>query len=227
MTARDPEQLAAVAAHDLRGHLVGMEGYAQLLGTLAAVREDPAARTMLEQLSLGAEHGLALVDDLLAFATCLWRRDEPSPVDLDALVAQVIPRVLGDRDPSSVRIGPLGSVLADPALVRHLLRHLLVNALTYVAPGVEPRVELTAQPVDGGLLEVQVADNGLGIAVEEREVVFEAFERGTATAALPGTGLGLAICRQVVTRYGGQIGVADSPYGGTSMIFTLPRADVR
>ena len=222
MTYRDPEQLAAVAAHDLRGHLVGMDGYAQLLSSLEAVKEDATARTMVEQISLGAQHGLTLVDDLLTFATCLWRQDVPSPVDLDALAAHVVPRVLGEHDPSSVRIGPLGTVHGDPALLRHLLRHLLVNALTYVAPGVAPRVEISAVPVDDGLLQVRVADNGLGIAVDEREVVFEAFERGTATASVPGTGLGLAICRRVVTRYGGQIGVEDSPYGGTSVWFTLP-----
>jgi len=225
MSGRDPEQLAAVAAHDLRGHLVGMEGYAQLLRSLDAVRDDPTARMMVEQISLGAEHGLALVDDLLTFASCLWRPDRPSLVDLDALVAQVVPRVLGDTDPSGVEVGALGSVLADPALVRHLLRHLLGNALTYVTPGVPPRVEVVSQPVDDGLLEIRVLDNGRGIAPAEREVVFEAFERGSATTGVPGTGLGLAICHQVVTRYGGTIRLEDSVLGGTSVIFTLPRAD--
>lgn len=222
----DSEQLAALAGHDLRGHLLAIAGHAQLLlSSSDAVREDPKAQERVEQIRLGTEITLTLVDDLLAYATSRWRLAPASVVDLDALLAWVVPQVVGDLGPASVAVAPLGRVLADTELARHLLRHLLSNALRFVAPGVTPHVEMTGAPVGAGMLEVRVTDNGIGIPADEREDVFAPFQRGSATAHLPGTGLGLAICRQVVTRYGGRIWVQDAPGGGTSMIFTLPRAE--
>ena len=72
---------------------------------------------------------------------------------------------------------------------------------------------------------LRVDDNGVGIPAAEREEVFKPFLRGSGTASIPGTGVGLAICHRVVTRYGGRIWVEDSPYGGTSVLFTLPTGE--
>ena len=87
---------------------------------------------------------------------------------------------------------------------------------------------LGARPIcvsEPGWLLLRVDDNGVGIPCSEREEVFEPFHRGLGTAGIPGTGVGLAICQRVVTRYGGRIWVEDSPYGGTSVLFTLPAGE--
>ena len=69
---------------------------------------------------------------------------------------------------------------------------------------------------------MKVRDNGIGIPADQRERVFDQFERLT-TESYPGTGLGLAICKRIVERHGGTITVTDNPDGvGSCFEFTLP-----
>jgi len=68
---------------------------------------------------------------------------------------------------------------------------------------------------------ITVDDNGPGVAVAERESVFELFERGGATE-VDGAGIGLSTCRRIVEAHGGLIGIDDSPFGGASIWVVLP-----
>lgn len=223
----DLEQFAAVAAHDLRNPLIGIVGYADLLAlTVPPVRDDPATLEMVEQIRVSARHGLTLIDNLLAYSTVAGRTSPAVDVDLVELTSRVVRELLDTGDRSQVTLGRLGVAHADPVLLRSLLLNVLSNSLTYVAAGQTPRVTVTAGPVQElGRLLLRVDDNGVGIPAAEREEVFKPFLRGSGTASIPGTGVGLAICHRVVTRYGGRIWVEDSPYGGTSVLFTLPTGE--
>jgi PAS domain S-box-containing protein len=223
----DLEQFSAVAAHDLRNPLIGIVGYADLLAlTVPAVQNDPKTLGMVDQIRASARHGLTLIDNLLAYSSVAGSSAPAFDVDLDELAARVLRDVLQGGDRSHVTLRPLGMAHADPVLVRSLLSNLLSNALAYVAEGVAPRVEVSAGlRSEPGWLQLRVDDNGVGIPCSEREEVFEPFHRGLGTAGIPGTGVGLAICQRVVTRYGGRIWVEDSPYGGTSVLFTLPAGE--
>ena len=116
---------------------------------------------------------------------------------------------------------PWDRVLADPVLVRQLMTNVLGNAVKYVAPGTSPHVQITSRET-GGMLEVRVSDNGIGIPADARGRVFDSFFRA-AGEGYAGTGLGLAICARAVERHGGRISVRPGPHGvGTTLIFTLP-----
>ena len=93
--------------------------------------------------------------------------------------------------------------------------NLLGNAHKFSPPG-EPIEVLVA----GGA--VVVRDHGEGIAVEDRERIFDRFYRSTHTRTMPGSGLGLAIVSQIVTRHGGSVWVGDGPGGGAEVGFRLP-----
>ena len=71
-------------------------------------------------------------------------------------------------------------------------------------------------------VEIRVADQGPGIAPEDRERVFEAFYRGGAEPERPGTGLGLAIAQAIVLAHGGRIWIDGAPGGGAAVAFELP-----
>ena len=75
----------------------------------------------------------------------------------------------------------------------------------------------------GEMLEVRVADNGIGIPRAERGRIFDSFYRASSSGSYPGTGLGLAICARAVERHGGRISAREGIDGrGTTLVFTLP-----
>ncbi|MDQ3741307.1 MAG: ATP-binding protein, partial [Actinomycetota bacterium] len=103
-------------------------------------------------------------------------------------------------------------------------QNLVSNALKF-ADGERPEVVIAARPAPEDAWEVSVADNGRGIAAEDQEAIFEAFQRGRAARDRDGGyGLGLAIAQRLVERHGGRIGVEAAPGGGSRFWFTMPGA---
>ena len=80
-------------------------------------------------------------------------------------------------------------------------------------------------PVSDSVVQLTVADQGPGIPEADRALVFERFYRSSEARAMPGSGLGLAIVRQVVTRHGGTVEIADADGGGTEFRVTLPGSE--
>jgi signal transduction histidine kinase len=81
-------------------------------------------------------------------------------------------------------------------------------------------VVIEAQP-RGGMVEIAVIDNGVGIDPAHFDRIFIVFQR--LQTAESGTGIGLAICKKIVERYGGRIWVESTPGAGAAFRFTLPR----
>ncbi|ACZ31501.1 histidine kinase [Xylanimonas cellulosilytica DSM 15894] len=119
-----------------------------------------------------------------------------------------------------VDVTPSDLVLeADAERLRQIVVNLLQNAIRHSPPGGE--IRLDAYP-EGDDVVIEVADDGPGIAPEDRDRVFERFARGKVTAS-GGTGIGLAIVRWAVDLHGGQVAVVDSPGGaGATMRLVLP-----
>ncbi len=110
--------------------------------------------------------------------------------------------------------------LGDPGSVARIVRILLDNAVRHSPEGTEVRVELH----NGRSAEMSVSDQGAGVAPEDRETIFERFQRGRETAGIAGFGLGLAIGRELALRMGGQL-VLDEDHGpGAKFTLRLPVA---
>ena len=102
-----------------------------------------------------------------------------------------------------------------------VLGNLIDNAAKYSPPGT--RITLSVKAVEEGV-QFDVTDEGLGIAPEDRVVVFEAFRQlaTTPNTVRKGVGLGLAICHGIIEAHRGKIWIADSAPFGTTISFTLP-----
>ncbi len=229
---------AGVVAHDLKAPLAVIRGHCELASDLlddlppltgtAQAGADEAGKA-LGRIAAAVDRMGALIDTLLAYTTA---RDAPlrlETVPLGPLVADVVQERTGHLRPEAdplpdIYVGPLPSVTADPAMLRHVIDNLVGNALKYVQPGRQPRVDVTAVPAADGWIRLDVADRGIGIPDDEQARIFEAFHRAHSDARYAGTGLGLAICRRIVERHGGTIAVADNPGGGTRFELSLPSA---
>jgi signal transduction histidine kinase len=223
---------AGMVAHDLKSPLNAVAGYAEILaGQVAQDVVDPQTlRLAANRIHSGVRGMVMLINELLSYATARDAPLRPRPVDLTAVVTEVVAQRTdhlagADAEKPDVYVGHLPQVVADPALVRQLLDNLIGNAFTYVEPGQRARVDISATDGRSGWVQVVVADRGLGVPDAHKPRVMEPFHRVPDDDAHPGSGLGLAICRRIVERHGGVITIADNPGGGTRLQFTLPAAD--
>ncbi len=113
-------------------------------------------------------------------------------------------------------------LVADRDRVMQIMLNLLSNAAKFCAAG-EGHVSIRLSVVESAL-RVDVADNGIGINVEDQALIFDKFRQAgnTLTQKPTGSGLGLAISRQIVERLGGTLWVVSAPGHGATFTFTLP-----
>ncbi|GAB1692855.1 hypothetical protein KRM28CT15_46580 [Krasilnikovia sp. M28-CT-15] len=235
---RHRDQLTGFAgsvAHDLQSPLTIVEGWTEVAAdTLDGITSGPAvgrARESLDRVTRAAARMRGLITDLLTYATT---RDEdltPGPVDLTGLVADIAAdrtdaAVAAGRTVPQITVDRVDEVHADAGAVRQLLDNLISNSIKYTAPGVTPHVSVTGSRL-GDMVEVSVADNGVGIPAGQHEAIFGSFHRAHPGDGYAGTGLGLAICHRIVTRHGGTITATDNPGGGSRFTFTLPATSER
>jgi signal transduction histidine kinase len=212
-------RFVADASHELRTPLTAIRGQLEVLAR--SERVEPGELRRVETLVLEQMTRIeALVDDLLALA----RLDEgPAPVREPIDVATFLDRLAATDPGWGVVVGalPAGRISGDPEQLSRAIGNLLANARRYAGP--EGRVELGAE-ADAGVLVVHVDDDGPGIAVAERERVFDRFHRSGSARdrGSGGSGLGLAISRAVAESQGGTIGAEDSPLGGARIVLRLP-----
>jgi signal transduction histidine kinase len=120
---------------------------------------------------------------------------------------------------ASLDIGPLGAVPGDAAQLTQVVMNLVSNAIRY--GGDAPRVEVRGTPKQS-MLYLTVRDHGPGITVEDRERVFELFQRLHTQEEVAGTGIGLALSRRIAEHHGGSLRVVDSDGPGATFELQLP-----
>jgi signal transduction histidine kinase len=106
--------------------------------------------------------------------------------------------------------------VADEEKVVSLVSNLVANAIRHARPGGAVRCSVTAA---AGRMTLEVADDGPGVAADQRQTIFERYRRGTRSS---GTGLGLAIVQEIAVLHGGSVAVGDAPEGGALFTVELP-----
>jgi two-component system, OmpR family, sensor kinase len=219
------EQFVSDASHELRTPVTAIRGYAELYrsGGLEERANFDRAMTRIEQES--ARMG-GLVEDLLLLA----RLDEHRPlehetVDLAGLAADAATdlRVIDPDRPVTLRVDDGGAALVggDERRLRQVLANLLNNARVHTPPGTRVEVSVERDEAD---VRVVVADEGPGIASDDRQRIFERFYRTDRSRSRErgGSGLGLSIVAAVVSAHGGVMRVDSSPGCGTAFTVELP-----
>jgi signal transduction histidine kinase/predicted ATPase len=224
-TNADLRQFNQVVSHDLREPVRTMFNYASLLDRRFGEGLPTQAQEMLGQVRDGAERIQRLVTDLDRYARAGADEGEPVEVEVEAAIDDAIANLAlaVQESEAEVRCGPMPRVRIDPTRLVQVFQNLLSNALRYRSDA-PPRIVVEAEDRDGEWVFC-VSDNGVGIPEDQRRAVFEVFRR-LEPARRSGTGLGLALVERYVTRAGGRVWIAEPRTGGTTVCFSLPRADV-
>lgn len=231
--AREIERLradfVANASHELQTPLTSLRGFAETL--LDGALNDPEkARRFVEIIYRETDRLSSLVDDLLDLSRIEQGRMRPQrePAPLGELVDAALQLFGARAEAAGVRLesripADLPLAYIDRSQISRVLVNLLDNALKYTPPG--GRVVVGAAD-EGSHLRAWVADTGPGIPEEERSRIFERFYRldKARSRESGGTGLGLSIVKHIVEAHGGGCQVRETPGGGTTIEFTLPRS---
>lgn len=209
----------ANAAHQLKTPIAGLRLQAQL--ALKADPDGPASGSMRE-VERSATYSAHLIEQLLTLARAEAGDDSlPSAdVDLARVARTVIERRLPDAISRRIDLGfesdhGACTIVANEVLIGELLGNLVDNGLRYGREGGHVTVTLrsadrNASPGGQRRVILAVSDDGAGLPLEQRELVFRRFWRSDASIG-EGAGLGLAIVKEIAERYGGTVSIASRP----------------
>jgi signal transduction histidine kinase len=134
------------------------------------------------------------------------------------------------------RLAHRGSIRFEPDVVPKMLapsgmsrvvEKILHNSLKFHAQERSPLVEIQALEATGGLIEIRVSDQGIGVEPRFREMVFEPFKRLNPGSDYPGSGLGLSTARRLLDSIQGTIRFEDrEPTPGAMVIVSFPRLEI-
>jgi PAS domain S-box-containing protein len=215
----DLERFAYAAAHDLKAPLARIE---MALGALPGGGE--TADELLGVARRGATRMRQLIEDLLTYAAVGAGPRVSTPVDLDALLTEVLSDLAPAIEAAGVRIerSALPTLPGERPLLGQLLQNLVSNSVKFVRPEVDSVVRIDGDDAGDGV-RITVSDNGIGIDRAQRAEVFGVFTRLHHDDRYPGSGIGLATCAKVVSHHGGRIWVEDGLDGGAAVHVWLPR----
>jgi two-component system, OmpR family, sensor histidine kinase KdpD len=216
--------LLEAVSHDLRTPLTAIKAAISSLLAPDLNRSRTSAQRLYAVIDAEADRLTSLVSSLL---------------DMSRLRAGVLPVMPRETDVEQVLYAAVDSlssagsavaidlaakppaVWADPGLLERAVANVMANAQAASPPGLAVRVQAGTA---GDKVEIRVIDQGPGIPADQREQIFEPFQR-TGGSAGGGLGLGLAIAKGFTEAMDGDLAVEDTPGGGATFVFSLPRAD--
>lgn len=214
-------------SHELKTPLTSIIANTEILEYEMCGPVNEEQRRVLANISRNSQHLLEMISRLLDFARheeghdqLRWER-----VDLSALLQGVVdtvqPLLEGGGRRIEVQVDPtIEPCYLDAEKIYRVYLNLIENAIKFSTEGT---ITAAATRTDGEI-EGRVRDEGIGIAPEKLDEVFEAFHQvdSSATRTYQGVGLGLAICRQMVEMHGGRIWAESEPGHGSTLRFRLP-----
>jgi light-regulated signal transduction histidine kinase (bacteriophytochrome) len=220
---KELENFASVASHDLQEPLRKIGSFTELLARKYKGQMDEKADTYIGFIVDGARRMQILINDLLTFSRVTSQGKEFVAVDCNAVFSQVKRDLELAIIESGARlsVSELPTVMADEVQLAQVFSNLVGNALKYRTPNVAPEIAVAAEKRQGDW-RFSVRDNGLGIAPQYFERIFQIFQRLHPREEYSGTGIGLAICKKIVERHGGKIWLESTPGQGSTIFFTLP-----
>jgi signal transduction histidine kinase len=166
-----------------------------------------------------------LIQDLLNYARTGQREVLAVRVSLEPFLQEIENTFQARIKEGGVQfeiVRPLADLLGDPMLIKQILTNLIDNALTYRTRQGRPRISVASMVVDDRAV-LSVRDNGIGIAPEYHEKIFQVFQRLHTDSEYVGTGIGLAIVAKAARLMNGTARVSSAPGEGSTFYVSLPR----
>jgi PAS domain S-box-containing protein len=219
---KELEQFTSIVSHDLQEPVRTVKSFLKLIEMKIDSGEFDQLKTYITK-SVGAANRMKeLILNLLHYAQLSKGELVREKVNTDELISKALQNVNTSMETGQASIeihNEVKEVEGDPVQLMQLFQNLLSNAIKFT-DSENPRIEIRGEK-ENGHVKFAVKDNGIGIARENLNKVFEIFRRLNTNKSYPGTGIGLAICKRIVDRHGGRIWPESEAGKGTTFYFTL------
>ena len=228
--SRAKSEFLAVMSHEIRTPLNAVIGYSEMLQEEAEDFGNPGMVPDLQKITSAGKHLLTLINDILDFSKIEAGMLKLNDVefDLHETISELIKFYSGPAQEKGLRLTSSidelvpAALLGDPDRLRQILTNLVGNAIKFTAEG-EVNVAVGLDNVSETIsLRFEVKDTGIGVPLEARNRIFQAFSQadGSTTRKYGGTGLGLTIVKRLVEMMNGEVGVESEPGQGSNFWFT-------
>lgn len=218
---RELESLTYTVAHDLRGPLRTIEGFARALSEDCGDLLDADGRRYLQHV-LDASHRMSgMLEGLLSLARISRAEFHPTTIELSTIARGILDRLRTTEPDRAIDVVVADNITADadPTLLTAALEALLQNAWKFTRGRDPARIEVGVQHASPKVYVVR--DNGVGFDTRYAEKLFRPFQRLHSAQEFEGAGVGLAMAHRVIRRHGGRIWAEAAPDRGASFYFTL------
>jgi len=223
-------EFLSMVSHELRTPITPIKGYLSLLLAEKMGKLSPKIKNALGILSKQNDHLHTLIDSLLDISRLELGKPIPTskePIAMKALLQSVTDAMKIQAEEKEQKLSvelpeELPTLLADGIKIKRILTNLIGNAILFTPKGGEIKVRAF---VKDSKMRVEVIDNGIGIAKDNLEKIFEKFFQvdSSFTRAAGGIGMGLTLARELVKLHGGELWAeSEGPGKGCKFIFTLP-----
>lgn len=218
------EAFAYMTSHDLKEPARMVKSFMRLLDEKYSGQLDEEAKKYIYFAVDGAERMTELIDEMLIYSRLKGLSTNREKIDLTKLLEEIVAFQSGIiREKNAiVEYQNLPVIEASATAIKIVFQNLIGNALKYQLPGVQPVIKITAKE-NQTHWEFAVADNGIGIAKENSEIIFQVFKRLHSRSEYSGTGMGLATCKKIVKDHKGEIWLTSELERGSVFHFTISK----
>lgn len=216
------EQFTSIVSHDLQEPVRTIKSFLQLIEMKLNDGQINDLKTYIGKSINAANRMRELIQNLLQYSQLGKIEVVKEKVNVKELLSEATQNLKTAIEKSKAKITintDVDAIEGDRVQLVQLIQNLLSNALKFTNED-HPQIKIESFR-ENGHVKFAVSDNGIGIAQNDLNKIFEIFRRLNTKREYPGTGIGLAICKKIVDRHGGRIWPESTPGAGTTFYFTL------
>ena len=217
------ENFDAIASHDLQAPLRTIHSYTQLLQRSLKDKATEDQKDFMHFITNATANMRHLIRDLRSFSKVDSTQLNLRTINVGEMLQEVLRELQStiDHQKAVIKVTDNMPIIdGDRIKLRQLFQNLITNALKYVDKDVVPNILISFEN-QKDFWCFKVKDNGIGIASEYQEKIFQLFQRLHNKDEYVGTGIGLSLCKKVVDQHLGEIGVESQEGKGSTFYYTI------